>query len=368
MEKQTKSVILTSYYKPKPGGLCKRYFRAINALLDRGHIVHYLSVEPFPIEHPNCIHHRFLWPKSKADGLVFWAVFYLLAPLYLCKISLKHKPQHTFSFHPSYALLLKMGTVFQNITTTIFFRADSIENHRFKKRQNWITRIDSIIEGLAIRHSKLVFISKACQTSVLKRHANIQIQQTSVLYNDIRSSIPPKKTIHPQEIIFSSVGILETRKNQALILEALREVEHSTYKYKYNIYGIGEDDFKLKQLIIKYKLQDTVTLLGWCEREHIWEHTDVLLLPSLHEGVSNSLLEAIERRIPVLASDIPEHREILQEESLINLAPNSWAKIITKILDAPNTLNDISKQQQISTEFLKFEWDKTTSDHILQIR
>jgi len=165
--------------------------------------------------------------------------------------------------------------------------------------------------------------------------------------------------------MFSSVGILETRKNQALILEALREVKHS--KYKYNIYGVGQDDFKLKQLIIKYKLQDTVTLHGWREREHIWEHTDVLLLPSLHEGVSNSLLEAIERRIPVLASDIPEHREILQEESLIKLTPNSWAKIISKILDTPNILNDISKKQQTSTELLKFEWDKITSNHILEI-
>jgi len=258
-----------------------------------------------------------------------------------------------------------MGTVFQNITTTIFFRADSIENHRFKKRQNWITRIDSIIEGLAIRHSKLVFISKACQNSVLNRHAEKKIQKTSVLYNDIHSSPQRDKTINPKKIMFSSVGILETRKNQALILEALREVKHS--KYKYNIYGVGQDDFKLKQLIIKYKLQDTVTLHGWREREHIWEHTDVLLLPSLHEGVSNSLLEAIERRIPVLASDIPEHREILQEESLIKLTPNSWAKIISKILDTPNILNDISKKQQTSTELLKFEWDKITSNHILEI-
>jgi len=35
--------ILTCYYRPKPGGFCKRLFRAINALLDRGHIVHYLA-------------------------------------------------------------------------------------------------------------------------------------------------------------------------------------------------------------------------------------------------------------------------------------------------------------------------------------
>jgi len=259
---------------------------------------------------------------------------------------------------------LKIGTVFQGITTTIFFRADSIENHRFKQRQNWITRIDSIIEGLAIRHSKLVFISKACQNSVLNRHAGKKIQKTSVLYNDIHSSPQEKKTINPQEINFSSVGILETRKNQALILEALREVKHR--KYKYNIYGVGPDDLKLKQLIMQYNLQDTVTLYGWREREHIWAHTDVLLLPSLHEGVSNSLLEAIERKIPVLASDIPEHREILQEESLIKLTPNSWSKIISKILNTPNTLNFILKKQQISTEFLKFEWDKITSDHILE--
>lgn len=78
-----KARILTSYYRPKPGGFCKRLFRAINALLERGHEVHYLSVVEFPIDHPSCMHHKFPWPERYTDTLIFWAMFHTLAAVCL---------------------------------------------------------------------------------------------------------------------------------------------------------------------------------------------------------------------------------------------------------------------------------------------
>src|SRR5215467_11075094 len=62
------ATILTCYYRPKPGGLCKRFFRATESLLSRGHEVHYLAVVAFPISHPHCHFHRFPWPQGKTEG------------------------------------------------------------------------------------------------------------------------------------------------------------------------------------------------------------------------------------------------------------------------------------------------------------
>jgi len=357
------TTILTSYYKPKPGGLCKRYFRAIQALLERGHTVHYLSCSEFPIRHPKCIHHKFIWPNDDHDTLTFWCAFYLLAPLYLLYISFKHKPTHAFSFHPSYGLLLKIGTLFRKVSHTIFFRADSIKNHKIKRTPSWVIKIDSMIEGLAIRRCQLVFISKACRDGVLQRHKVARPNSVSVLYNDLRtlSSTPkPKKS---DIVRLSSVGILEPRKNQELIIHALAAIKQKNYTY--NLYGVGSDSDRLRKLIKDYQLEDHITLQGWEERDEIWSKTDVLLLPSLHEGVSNALLEAIERTVAILASDIPEHREILDDSSLAPLQVTDWSERLTEILSSEEKKHLLIKKQQQCTSFLKFNWDERSSTAIL---
>src|SRR5438093_1345770 len=76
-ETRLMATILTCYYRPTPGGLCKRLFRAIESLLSSGHEVHYLAVVAFPISHPHCHFHQFPWPEAKTHGMIFW--FMLLA-------------------------------------------------------------------------------------------------------------------------------------------------------------------------------------------------------------------------------------------------------------------------------------------------
>ena len=71
------ATILTCYYRPKPGGLCKRLFRAIESLLSSGHEVHYLAVVAFPISHPHCHFHQFPWPEAKTHGMIFGLCFIL---------------------------------------------------------------------------------------------------------------------------------------------------------------------------------------------------------------------------------------------------------------------------------------------------
>ena len=134
--------ILTSYYRPKPGGLCKRLFRAIEGLLAEGHEVHYLSVVPFPIDHANCHWHRFPWPPDHTEGLLFWLAFHLLAPVALLHLALRHRVTHTFAFATTYALCLQPARVVARIPLAIFLRADALENHRLLGRPGWLIGLE----------------------------------------------------------------------------------------------------------------------------------------------------------------------------------------------------------------------------------
>jgi len=83
--------ILTIYYKHKRGGFCKRIKLKIEAYLEKGWEVHYIAVLPYPYGHRNLKPHILPTPMSRHDGIVFWAYFFLAAPVYAFILSVKHR-------------------------------------------------------------------------------------------------------------------------------------------------------------------------------------------------------------------------------------------------------------------------------------
>src|SRR5262245_873557 len=160
------ATILTCYYRPKPGGLCTRLFRTIESLLSSGHEVHYLAVVAFPISHPHCHFHRFLWREDKTESIIFWFMFYFIGSFQLLFLGFRYHVIHLFAFGHSYALLLQPLRYLKRIPLTLFLRADTLENHRYKRRSIYLIKLDSILEGLAIAGVRLYGVSRALTTRV----------------------------------------------------------------------------------------------------------------------------------------------------------------------------------------------------------
>ena len=356
MEKQF-ARILTSYYRPKPGGFCKRLFRGINALLDAGHEVHYVSVVRFPIEHANCHFHHFPWPEKHTDNLLFWGIFHLGMPIQLLYLGLKHKITHGFAFGPNYSLFLQPLRLLKRIPISLFYRADAIENHRIKKNNPWLLKLELSLESLAIHNVHIVGVSKILIDKVLARQNRVKPASISILRNDIHIETKTHiiKGKHPVRL--TCAGILEPRKNQLLIIEALKDIPLELYQL--NIYGVGFQKEELITKVNEYNLTKSIHFKGWVEAKEIWSNTDLLLMPSLHEGAPNSVLEALAHNIPILASDIPEHKEILQEINLLPLNNRTkWHNRINQILmNLEQELSNIRKLQKQSVKKLTFDWE-----------
>jgi glycosyltransferase involved in cell wall biosynthesis len=361
--------ILTCYYRPKPGGLCKRLFRAINALLERGHIVHYLAVVPFPIDHPNIHFHRFPWSQSHTQGLMFWCIFHLIAPLQLLYLGYKYRINRLFAFGNNYALFLQPLHIVKRIPLTLFLRADTLENHKLNKRSRWLRTLEHIIEGLALFHVRLYGVSSSLTEKVVDRHHFFRPLHARTLKNDIQ---PAKIAVVKTENIslplrLGCVGVLEPRKNQRFLLELMKSINKD--QAILFIYGSGPDESTLKNMAEQENLTDRVHFMGWVETTDIWINIDILLMPSLHEGAPNAVLEALASGIPVLASDIPEHREILPECSLFSINHlESWINMINQ--DKYNLLeklSDIKLSQSVGAENLNFDWDQIVSETILPV-
>ena len=97
--------------------------------------------------------------------------------------------------------------------------------------------------------------------------------------------------------------------------------------------GEGPYHAAVQSLIRRFKLSNRVQLLG--NRDDVpklLKTADIFLLPSRTEGMPNALLEAMAAGLPVVTTDIPSCREVVQHEKTGLLVPVGEPQEISKAL------------------------------------
>ena len=101
-----------------------------------------------------------------------------------------------------------------------------------------------------------------------------------------------------------AVGRLSTQKNFELLIKAFSRISGIYPHTNVYIYGEGENRARLETLIAQHNLEGRVFLLGQVNElaaEII--SASVFVLPSIYEGMPNSLIEAMALGIPCIATD-----------------------------------------------------------------
>lgn len=122
------------------------------------------------------------------------------------------------------------------------------------------------------------------------------------------------------EQLILSIGELTTNKGYLYAFDALKQY---TQNYTYLIIGTGELENSFKEIISSHpELKSHVHLLGYVSQaaQHM-KGADLLLLPSIKEGVPYVLLEAAFAEVPVIATHIGGIHEIVSQETIVNLVP-----------------------------------------------
>ena len=153
------------------------------------------------------------------------------------------------------------------------------------------------------------------------------------------------------------VGRLAAQKNLALLIETCAQMQVQAFL---DIVGEGEERAKIEALIQQYRLQN-VKLHGrktGQELIELYRSADMFVLPSLKEGVSLSMLEAMAAGLPVVASDAPEIRHILGECGVLIQEPT--ATNYASALDATLSNKDIMRKlSMLSTQKARaYSWRK----------
>src|SRR5690606_20756340 len=106
---------------------------------------------------------------------------------------------------------------------------------------------------------------------------------------------------------------LSAEKNFQLLIRAIKIVSETVTSSRLIIYGEGDQRSELERLVSSLKLEDKVFLPGYiAEPSRLYRHADLFVNSSLTEGMPISILEAMREGCPMVCTDIPATRSLLQ--------------------------------------------------------
>jgi glycosyltransferase involved in cell wall biosynthesis len=117
-----------------------------------------------------------------------------------------------------------------------------------------------------------------------------------------------------RRFVISCVANLAQNKGHTFLLEAFEKMFQSNKNLWLLLVGEGREEKALKRQIERYVSRGHIKFLG---RRHdvpdILAASDAFVLPTLFEGMSNAVLEAMAAGLPVVTTDIPENRAIITD-------------------------------------------------------
>lgn len=194
-----------------------------------------------------------------------------------------------------------------------------------------------IITSIFVKH----YLSNSLTAAKRFHKWGIPLKKISVIYNGIEvnrvgldvdfKKIKEKIGIPSQAIILSCLAKLRKGKGHIILFKALKEINKNNNLDNINLLLIGDGPEKnrLFQKVNEYHLSQKVFFLG--NRKDISEllrMTDIFVLPTLFEGMSNAILEAMADGLPIITTDIPENNELIKNnEHGILVKPKDFNKL-----------------------------------------
>lgn len=154
--------------------------------------------------------------------------------------------------------------------------------------------------------------------------------------------------IASDELVIGQVGRLTPIKNHTLMLQIAELAKLKQLKMRFLIAGSGELESELQSRIQQNNLSNYVQLIGRVSPiEELYPLFDVLLFPSIHEGLGTTAIESQAAGVPVVLSNtIPIEVELelgLTYRVNLEASPSTW---LEQIIQASHT-QPISQQERL---------------------
>jgi len=184
--------------------------------------------------------------------------------------------------------------------------------------------------------------------------------------SDCLAAVKEKFGIKKNFLLF--VGTIEERKNVMTLVKAFEGLRERKDLQLVLVGRPGYGFSKLSEYLEENHLKGEVILTGYVTEEEkiaLYDSATIFVYPSLYEGFGIPLVEAMVRKVPIVASKIPSTEELASEAALYYDNPFDHAALAERVLGLFE--NDLLQQDLVKKGLKRaqeFSWKKMARKHL----
>lgn len=229
----------------------------------------------------------------------------------------------------------------------------------------WLKKIEKRLLNRA-RH--IIAVSDSIKNELLTNYS-IDEEKITVIPNgvDTTTHYRTEKRLYTKkedEIILGFLGRMTSGKGAKLLFPIIKKVKEIVPNVKLLLAGDDLDTrTEIRKIIKKQNLEENIIDFGYIydieKKNAFFSSLDVFLLPSSHEGMSLTLLEALACQTPILST--PQAATFDHNDTIV-LAPREIDGIAEKIIELYQNKQILDKIREKSRRIAeKYSWKETTN-------
>lgn len=261
-------------------------------------------------------HKTFEWIQNHKHEIKLWR-----------KNILKSKPDIVISFMQKTFVCVTFAISSKKIKHIIAHRIDPAHSTNMYNDKSLKHLIEYAVE---------LSYKNVIQSELYSNYFSIYAQKkTIVIPNPIVPIINNREALVEKRKIILGVGRYHPQKNFSLLIRAFHQISHKFPEWEIQLYG---DDNGEKELLI-----NLVTELSMCNKIHIndpistleekYDESSIFVLPSLFEGFSRALGEAMAHGLPCLVLQECLHNNYMITNGAFGMASRNDSKVFAQDLE-----------------------------------
>lgn len=283
------------------------------------------------------------------------------SPSFFYKLFISGEYDTEVAFIEGYATKIISGSPNKKSKKLAWVHIDLIQNHWTEIAFNNQTEENNCYK----KFDQVLCVSDSVRSSFMKLFKDIP--NVDVCYNPINDQRIRELANQPcsfnkwldSELAMVTMGRLVEQKGYDRLLPIVYKLKEDGFKFTLNILGEGKDRNILENYIKEHHLEDTVSLIGYCENPYPYlKKGDLFVCSSRSEGYSTVVTEALILGLPVITTECAGMKELLDNGKYGIITENSEEELyygLKKLLESNNQISEYKKLAKTRGEYFSLK-------------
>lgn len=312
------------------GGGAERILQTILKNLDKDNYeitLYSVIKEKFGEPYPQHIKYKYIYNQSNPSDSFLYRIYVLIcnkiklliykycSPSLFYRLLIRGTYDTEVAFIEGYATRIISGSTNKYSNKLAWVHIDLLQNHWTKVAFKDLKEENKCYK----KFNQILCVSDSVRSSFLKlfkETSNVNVCYNPIDDNKIRflanQACSYDKWLD-SKLSMVTMGRLVEQKGYDRLLSIVKKLKEEGFHFKLNILGEGKDRSLLENYIKEHQLEDTVSLIGYCENPYPYlKKGDLFVCSSRSEGYSTVVTEAMILGIPVITTNCAGMDELLE--------------------------------------------------------